>query len=73
MLVNLINSQCLIKAHITPDANSKDFWASPENQVKLQKENNITKLEKSSSEVQAILDRVEMSLNYDELHAIMKK
>ena len=35
MLVNLINSQCLIKAHIAPDANSKDFWASPENQVKL--------------------------------------
>ena len=25
MLVNLINSQHLIKAHITPNANSKDF------------------------------------------------
>ena len=73
VLVNLINGQRLIKAHIILNANSKDFWALSENQVKLWKENNITKLEKSSSEVQAILDRVKMSLSYDELHTIIKK
>ena len=27
VLINLINSQHLIKAHITSDTNSKDFWA----------------------------------------------
>ena len=31
VLVNLINSQHLIEAHITSNANFKDFWASSEN------------------------------------------